>query len=71
MNGELGVTYGFTSFDDFTLRQPNGQTWSGPSGLGSNIVARAGSGWTVQVGRFAIGPSVERPALIGSSRARP
>jgi hypothetical protein len=42
VNGELGVTYGFTNFGDFTLRQPNGQTSSGPSGSGSNIVARAG-----------------------------
>lgn len=48
VNGEIGVTYGFTKFDDFTLRQPNGQTSSGPSGSGSNIVARAG----VAVGLF-------------------
>lgn len=48
VNGEIGVTYGFTSFDDFTLRQPNGQTSSGPSGSGSNIVARAG----IAVGLF-------------------
>lgn len=42
VNGEVGVTYGFTNFGDFTLRQPNGQTSSGPSGSGSNIVARTG-----------------------------
>lgn len=42
VNGELGVTYGVTNFGDFTLRQPNGETSSGPSGSGSNIVMRAG-----------------------------
>ena len=41
-NGEVGVTYGFTNFGDFTLKQPNGQTTRGPSGSGSNIVARIG-----------------------------
>lgn len=48
VNGEVGATYGFTKFGDFTLRQPNGQTSSGPSGSGSNIVARAG----IAVGLF-------------------
>jgi hypothetical protein len=42
VNGEVGVTYGFTNFGDFTLKQPDGQTTSGPSGSGSNIVARIG-----------------------------
>lgn len=48
VNGEIGLTYGFTNFDDFTLRGPGGQTSSGPSGSGSNIVARAG----IAVGLF-------------------
>ena len=43
VNLDLGLTYGYTNFKDFTLRdRTTGETFSGSSGSGTNVIARVG-----------------------------
>jgi hypothetical protein len=43
VNLDLGLTYGYTNFQDFTIRdRTTGESFTGPSGSGTNVVARVG-----------------------------